>query len=75
MDEIRRRIQAARSVCALTGVVWFGEGLPADVWDNAHKAVQTSEILLVVGTSAVVYPPVSPMAPARLRRGHIASTT
>jgi NAD-dependent deacetylase len=38
------------------GVVWFGEGLPAAVWDNAQKAARSADILLVVGTSAVVYP-------------------
>jgi NAD-dependent deacetylase len=38
------------------GVVWFGEGLPSAVWDNAQKAVLSADILLVVGTSAVVYP-------------------
>ncbi|HYI95553.1 MAG TPA: NAD-dependent deacylase [Bryobacteraceae bacterium] len=46
------------------GVVWFGEGLSMRVWDNAEKAVCASEILLVVGTSAVVHPAASlaPMA-------------
>ena len=38
------------------GVVWFGESLPSDVWDQAEQAARTSEIFLVVGTSAVVYP-------------------
>ena len=41
------------------GVVWFGESLPVDVWDNAQQAVRASDILLVVGTSAVVYPAAS----------------
>ena len=41
------------------GVVWFGEGLPVAVWDNAVKTVSASEILLVVGTSAVVHPAAS----------------
>jgi NAD-dependent deacetylase len=41
------------------GVVWFGEGLPVDVWDNAQQAVCASDVLLVVGTSAVVYPAAS----------------
>lgn len=38
------------------GVVWFGEALPQDVWDAAEDAVVHCEVLLVVGTSAVVYP-------------------
>ncbi len=38
------------------GVVWFGESLPQDVWSEAQAAVSSAQILLVVGTSAVVYP-------------------
>jgi NAD-dependent deacetylase len=41
------------------GVVWFGEPLDPDVWDNAQKAVETAGVLLVIGTSAVVYPAAS----------------
>jgi NAD-dependent deacetylase len=52
------------------GVVWFGEGLPARVWDNAQKAVSASEILLVVGTSAVVHPAAS-LAPLAKLSGAI----
>ena len=52
------------------GVVWFGEGLPVDVWDNAHRAVCASDILLVAGTSAVVYPAAS-LAPLAKRAGAI----
>jgi len=38
------------------GVVWFGEGLPEGVWEKAEQAVSNCDVLLVVGTSAVVYP-------------------
>ncbi len=38
------------------GVVWFGEPLPPGVWAAAGKAVASAEVMLVVGTSAVVYP-------------------
>jgi NAD-dependent deacetylase len=38
------------------GVVWFGEGLPEGVWEEAERAISNCEVLLVVGTSAVVYP-------------------
>jgi NAD-dependent deacetylase len=41
------------------GVVWFGEGLDEHVWDNAWKAVESAGVLLVVGTSALVYPAAS----------------
>jgi NAD-dependent deacetylase len=38
------------------GVVWFGEGLPHGVWERALEACSQTEILLVIGTSATVYP-------------------
>ncbi|HQT94981.1 MAG: NAD-dependent deacylase [Acidobacteria bacterium 37-71-11] len=38
------------------GVVWFGEALPADGIVAAEAAVEACEVLVVVGTSAVVYP-------------------
>jgi NAD-dependent deacetylase len=38
------------------GVVWFGESLPSDVWQQAERAAQQSQVFLVIGTSAVVYP-------------------
>ncbi|WP_422929379.1 SIR2 family NAD-dependent protein deacylase [Singulisphaera sp. PoT] len=37
-------------------VVWFGESLPQDVWQRAERAVEQADALLVVGTSALVYP-------------------
>jgi NAD-dependent protein deacetylase/lipoamidase len=37
-------------------VVWFEEELPADVWQAASEAVDACACLMVVGTSAVVYP-------------------
>jgi NAD-dependent deacetylase len=48
------------------GVVWFGEGLDLQIWDNAEKAARTADLLLVIGTSAVVYPAASlaPLAKA-----------
>jgi NAD-dependent deacetylase len=41
---------------ARPGVVWFGEGLPQETWSAAVEAVRGAELLLVIGTSAVVYP-------------------
>lgn len=38
------------------GVVWFGEGLPTDVWEEAEKAAKDCDAFLVVGTSALVHP-------------------
>lgn len=37
-------------------VVWFGEPLPMEVLETAMVAAERCEVLLVVGTSAVVYP-------------------
>lgn len=37
-------------------VVWFGEMLPQDVFNNSEKAAMRSDICFVIGTSAVVYP-------------------
>ncbi len=38
------------------GVVWFGEQLPIDIWSEAEAACRECDVLVVVGTSAVVYP-------------------
>ena len=38
------------------GVVWFGEALPQAALASAFKAAQEAELLLVVGTSGMVYP-------------------
>ena len=40
-------------------IVWFGEGLPEDVWSAAMEAAYECQVLLVVGTSAVVHPAAS----------------
>jgi NAD-dependent deacetylase len=41
------------------GVVWFGEPLPSEIWEEAQAATRRAEVLLVIGTSAVVYPAAS----------------
>lgn len=41
------------------GVVWFGESLPGPAWDLAERFTAASELLLVAGTSAAVYPAAS----------------
>ena len=38
------------------GVVWFGEALPRDAWEQAFEATKRAEIFLIIGTSAKVYP-------------------
>jgi NAD-dependent deacetylase len=37
-------------------VVWFGEALPPRAWEGAVDAVSRAELVLVIGTSGVVYP-------------------
>ncbi len=37
-------------------VVWFGESLPGEAWARADEACRMCDVLLVVGTSAAVYP-------------------
>lgn len=37
-------------------VVWFGEGLPDEAWDRSVEAVAKADVVVVVGTSSVVYP-------------------
>lgn len=40
-------------------IVWFYENLPVDVWEAAQVAASGCDVLLVVGTSAVVHPAAS----------------
>lgn len=40
-------------------VVWFGENLPAAAWSRAQRHCEQADCLLVVGTSAAVYPAAS----------------
>lgn len=37
-------------------VVWFGETLPAKVWERAWNDARSADVFLSVGTSSVVYP-------------------
>lgn len=37
-------------------IVWFGEPLPQQTWRRAEEAASKADVILVVGTSAVVYP-------------------
>lgn len=52
------------------GVVWFGEGLPMDVWAAAEKAARECDAFLVIGTSALVHPAAS-LPEIALRRGKL----
>lgn len=38
------------------GVVWFGEPLPPQEWDEAERRMVEADLVVIVGTSGVVYP-------------------
>lgn len=38
------------------GVTWFGEDLPVDAVAESNRALETCDVLLVVGTSGLVWP-------------------
>lgn len=38
------------------GVVWFGESLPHEAWAEAEALAHACDLMLVIGTSGVVYP-------------------
>ncbi len=40
-------------------IVWFGEPLPEEPWQHAVEATTGADLLVVVGTSAIVYPAAS----------------
>ncbi len=37
-------------------IVWFGEMIPQDAWEESIRFINKADTILVVGTSAVVYP-------------------
>jgi NAD-dependent deacetylase len=48
-------------LCACGGlirpnVVWFGESLPDEAWQRSVEAVIGADVVIVVGTSSIVYP-------------------
>ncbi|HEX6853352.1 MAG TPA: NAD-dependent deacylase [Candidatus Polarisedimenticolaceae bacterium] len=48
-----------RCECGATlrpGVVWFGESLPVDAFERARALAACASLVLVVGTSSLVYP-------------------
>lgn len=49
-------------------VVWFGETLPVDAFVSAQRAIDRAGLLVVVGTSAVVYPAAGLILEAKERR-------
>lgn len=48
-------------------IVWFGESLPSGAMETAYAAVENCDLLVVVGTSLVVYPAAS-LVPAAIQK-------
>lgn len=55
-DPPTRRDCPACGASLRPSVVWFGELLPQEAWSEAEHACTTCDVLLVIGTSAEVYP-------------------
>jgi len=53
------------------GVVWFGEALPEDALLRAFEAARAAEVVLVVGTSSLVYPAAALPQVARAAGGFV----
>jgi NAD-dependent deacetylase len=59
MPEPVAAVTPPRCVCGgliRPGVVWFGEALPELPWRCAVEAVTAADLVVVVGTSGIVYP-------------------
>ncbi|EEW50292.1 transcriptional regulator, Sir2 family [Corynebacterium efficiens YS-314] len=41
------------------GVVWFGEALPQEEWAVAERRMREADLVVIVGTSGIVYPAAS----------------
>lgn len=52
-------------------VVWFGEGLPEDVWNHSVAVCKRADCLIVIGTSATVYPAAGLIEVVHANRGSI----
>ena len=57
------------------GVVWFGEALPEDILNDVDRTIKNSmkiDLILVVGTSALVYPAASYVDKAKAKGARVA---
>lgn len=57
------------------GVVWFGEMLPSKIIEDIHEWIEKSEkidLILVIGTSAKVYPAAAYVEEARSKGARVA---
>jgi len=51
-------------------ILWFGEPLPDEPWQRAVEATEAADVMVVVGTSAIVYPAAG-LAELALSRGTV----
>jgi NAD-dependent deacetylase len=59
MPEPVERVDPPRCSCGgmiRPNVVWFGEALPEQAWQRSVEAVVNADLVVVVGTSSIVYP-------------------
>jgi NAD-dependent deacetylase len=59
MAEPVESVDPPRCVCGgmiRPNVVWFGEPLPDEAWHQSVDAVTNADLVVVVGTSSIVYP-------------------
>lgn len=59
MDEPALEVEPPACDCGgliRPNVVWFGEQLPEQPWQAAVAAVEAADVLVVVGSSGIVYP-------------------
>jgi NAD-dependent deacetylase len=52
-------------------IVWFGEPLPADVWERALAAAARADVIIVAGTSGAVEPAASLATRAPKREAYV----
>ncbi len=77
IEQISLEDPSTLSGCPLCGdwmrpaVVWFGESLPEQTWSKAQQLCMEIDCLLVIGTSATVYPAAGLIALARQHGSHI----
>lgn len=61
-EELHPLGDGERAICSDCGglirpdVVWFGEMLPEDAIEAAHRSAANADVFLSIGTSAIVYP-------------------
>lgn len=58
-EQVERVTPPACSLCGnpvRPGVVWFGESLPQKEWERAERWMQEADLVVIVGTSGVVWP-------------------